>query len=199
MVAGVDIDQMILGKRMICWLVYQARECYNEDDHCLELWYRNLHSVLRNEVDVDTIDSNGDFALRLACGLRNDHRSILIDELLNEYVDVNISNKRGKTALMCRYLTDADVEKLITHDATINAVDVNGGSALHLACKWQANPAMIEALLRNGIDPTIRDRWGHIARYYMESVNEVTEGIGGISRFEILKLFRGWGVEHDLV
>jgi len=100
---------------------------------------------------------------------------------------------------MCRYLTDADVEKLITHDATINAVDVNGGSALHLACKWQANPAMIEALLRNGIDPTIRDRWGHIARYYMESVNEVTEGIGGISRFEILKLFRGWGVEHDLV
>jgi len=178
LVAGVDIDQMILGKRMICWLVYQARECYNEDDHCLELWYRNLHSVLRNEVDVDTIDSNGDFALRLACGLRNDHRSILIDELLNEYVDV---------------------EKLITHDATINAVDVNGGSALHLACKWQANPAMIEALLRNGIDPTIRDRWGHIARYYMESVNEVTEGIGGISRFEILKLFRGWGVEHDLV
>jgi len=197
--AGADIDQIIVGKPAICWSIHEARICDCEDDHCSEPWYRKLESLLRNGADVDKVDSNGDSALRLACGLHNDHRPILIDELLREHVDVNTPNKRGKTALMCRYLTDADVEELITHDATINAVDLNGGSALHLACKWQANPAMVEALLRNGIDPTIRDRRGHTARYYMESVNEVTEGIGGFSRFEILTLFRRWGVEHNLV
>lgn len=36
---------------------------------------------------------------------------------------------------MSRYLTDANVEELIIHNATINVVDLNGGSALHLAFK----------------------------------------------------------------
>lgn len=199
--AGVDINQIILGKPAICWSIHEARICLRglDDDHCSERWYRNLESLLRNGADVDQVDSNGDSALRLACGLRNDHRPILIDALLRESVDVNLPNKRGKTALMSRYLTDAEVEELITHDATINAVDVNGSSALHVALKWQANPAMIEALLRNGIDPTIRDRQGHTARYYMESVNEIALGNSSNPRFEILKIFRRWGIEHNLV
>jgi ankyrin repeat protein len=48
---------------------------------------------------------------------------------------VNISNKREETTLMSRYLTDANVKELIIHDATINAVDLNEESALHLAFK----------------------------------------------------------------
>jgi len=197
--AGDDIDQIILGSPLICWPSEEARICDCKDDHYSELWYRNLESLLRNGVDVDNVDSNGDSALRIACGLDNDHRPILIEALLRYHIDVNIPNKRRETALMSRYLTDADVEELIIHNATINAVDLNGGSALHLAFKWQVNPAMVEALLRNGLDPTIRDRWGHTARYYMESVNEMALEKSSNPRFEILTLFRRWGVEHNLV
>lgn len=155
--------------------------------------------LLRNEVDVNKVDYNEDFALRLACELRNDYKSILIDELLSKYVNVNISNKREKTTLMCEYLTNVNVKELIIHDAIINAINLNEENALHLACKWQANLAMIEALLRNDIDFIIRDRQEHIARYYMKSINKKTKSIARFSRFEILTLFRRWEVEHNLV
>jgi len=103
---------------------------------------------------------------------------------------VNISNKREETTLMSRYLTDADVKKLIIHDVTINAVDLNEGSALHLAFKWQVNSAIIEALLQNNFDFIIRDRREHIARYYMKFVNKMALKKFFNSRFKILTLFR---------
>lgn len=106
------------------------------------------------------------------------------------YIDVNISNKQEETTLMSRILIDANMKELIIYNATINVVDLNERSALHLAFKWQVNLAMIKALLRNNLDSIIRDRWKHIARYYMEFVNKIALEKFFNSRFKILTLFR---------
>ena len=173
--AGANIDQIILEKPAIYWSVYGARICLNfvNNNYSLEGWYRNLDSLLRNRADVNQVDSNRDFALRLACGLDNNYRPILIDELLREHIDVNIPNKREKTALISRYLTGGKIEDLLIHGATINAVDSNNSSALYLVCKWQANSGIIEAFLQNSINSIIRDRQKYIAQYYIKSVNKI--------------------------
>ncbi len=48
---------------------------------------------------------------------------------------MNISNKQEETTLMSRYLIDANMKELIIYNATINVVDLNERSALHLAFK----------------------------------------------------------------
>lgn len=142
--------------------------------------------MLQNRADIDKVDLNGDFALRLVCKFRNNYRSILIDKLLNKLVNINIANKRESTALISRYLTDAEIEELIIYNATINAVDLNNRSALYLTCKWQDNLLIIEAFLRNNIDSIIRDRQDYTARYYIEFVKIITDSC----RRKILCLFR---------
>ncbi len=136
-IAEINIDQIILEKPAIYWSVYKTRIYLNfvNNDYSLKSWYRNLNSLLQNKADIDQVNFNRDFALRLACELDNNYRSILIDKLLRKYIDINIPNKREKTALMSRYLTDNKIEDLLIYDATINTVDSNSSSALYLICK----------------------------------------------------------------
>lgn len=175
--AGADVDEIEEGTSILCGEIFKAHCCYwNPDDgHDNELWMKNIECLLRQGVDVDQVDKNGDTPLIHAFRVADKaHRTMLLGALLYAQAKVNISNSRGQTALMSWHLNCTDIEKLVTYGADVDAVDVGGQSALHVAIR-NNNRAMAEELLEPGIDTSLRDRWGHTAHHYSKLMDEEVE------------------------
>lgn len=125
--------------------------------------------MLRNEIDVDKITLNDDFALNFICDLFNEyHRIMLIDTLLQKNVDINISNHKDQTTLMNDRLASVEVHELIAHEIDLEIVNVLERSALHKAISAN-NLSIIEALLECHIDILIRDKENDTIRFYLDT------------------------------
>jgi ankyrin repeat protein len=98
------------------------------------------------------------------------HDYALVDLLLDKGARVNARSSHGFTPLMTTVINRNDahtVGRLASAGANINAVDVDGRTALIHAAESRSDRAdVITALLRNGADPTIRDKRGNTALTY---------------------------------
>ena len=190
---GIDINETYESIPELHWQIQEAKECEWFDNHHEEPWFERVECLLRNGADVDKVDTYGNSALQLACELHHtSHRSILIDKLLQEQADVTIANDAGQTVLMSGHLSTGEVNKLVMYGAELDAVDVHGMSALHVAI-FENNPSMAKALLKNGINASIRDRFEHTARFYVEPRDtEIGTSQSMASRSQLLEIFRRW-------
>ncbi len=195
--AGTDINETYNetydGTPLLCFQVLEAEARRFSDDHYEEKWWLIIQCLLRNGVDVNKVTLNGDSALNLTCGLSNEyHRIMLIETLLQEDADPNISNREGQTALMHDQLGSAEVHELVAWGADLGAVDALGRSALHMAV-GAYNFSMVEALLECHIDTSIRDKEDDTARSYLDK----TKGSANMnSRAQILQLLDKWELKN---
>ncbi|KAK7430678.1 hypothetical protein QQZ08_002722 [Neonectria magnoliae] len=76
--------------------------------------------------------------------------------------DVNVAQKDGQTPLIC-VLPRRDrqiVLKLLEYGPNCKAVDRSGNNPLHLAVEYSRGPAIVEALVKAGADPSLKNREG---------------------------------------
>ena len=106
-----------------------------------------VQALLDSGAGVDVRASNGETALMLACGKRNE---MLVPVLLDNGADVNAKTAFGRTALMAAsvYGSLEVVQKLLDKGAEVNARDDDGKTALMIACKY--NRDVVRALLDKG-------------------------------------------------
>lgn len=191
--AGTNINETYNGTPLLCFQILEAEACRFFDDHYDEKWWLIIQCLLRNGVDVNNVTLNGDSALNLTCGLSNEYQRImLIDTLLQEDADTNISNREGQTALMHDQLGSAEVHELVAWGADLEAVDALGRSALHMAVGAD-NFSMVEALLECHIDTSIRDKEDNTARSYMDKTKCSADMN---SRAQILQLLDKWELKN---
>jgi len=125
--------------------------------------------LLRNEIDVNKITLNDNFALNLACDLFNEyHKTMLIDTLLQENVDPNILNHEDQTTLINGRLTSAKVHELVTYEINLKIVNAFERSALYITISAN-NSLMIETLLECHIDTSIQDKENDTIRFYLNT------------------------------
>jgi len=191
--AGIDINETYEGTPFLCLQALEAEACSSSEDHRDERWWQITECLLQNGVDVNNVTLNGDSALNLACDLSNEyHRTMLIDTLLQEDADPNISNREGQTALMHDQLGSAEVHELVAWGADLGAVDALGRSALHIAVGAD-NFSMVEALLECHIDTSIRNKEDDTARSYLDKT-KCSANIN--SRAQILQLLDKWELKN---
>ena len=81
-------------------------------------------------------------------------------EYLRKYIDINATNKYGRTCLHCSVLRN---NLIIEEGRDFNMRDNNGMTPLHYAIM---SPSMIDTLANNGVDPNILDKKGKAPLHY---------------------------------
>ena len=110
-------------------------------------------------MDVDCRDSAG---TPMICIAARSGRKSMIDWLLEKGADINaISQDRGYSAVMdAVWKSSLDIVKiLIEKGANLNFIANDGQTALIVAT-GASNPRICEILVKNGADPTFKDRMG---------------------------------------
>ena len=110
-------------------------------------------------MDVNCRDSAG---TPMICIAARSGRKEMIDWLLDKGADINsISKDRGYSAVMdAVWKSSLDIVKmLIEKGANLNFIANDGQSALIVAT-GASNPRICELLVKNGADPTYKDRMG---------------------------------------
>ncbi len=144
--------------------------------------------MLQNKVDIDKIILNSNSALNLACDLFNKYyRTILIETLLQEKVDINILNSKYQTALIYNCLTDAEIYKFVAYKADLEAIDNLEQSVLYVAI-CADNISIVEALLECYINTLIQDKEDNTTRFYFNCINTIKCSNSIKSRVQILQL-----------
>lgn len=117
---------------------------------------------------------------------------MLIDTLLQEDVDPNISNRENQTTLMHNQFGSAKIHELVAWGVDLEAVDALGRSALHMAIEVD-NFSMVEALLECHIDTSIRNKEDDMARSYLDK----TKCSANMNlRAQILQLLDKWELKN---
>ena len=186
---------------MLCLQVLEVKTCssysFDKNFYYNKKWWHVIECLLRNGVDVDKIILNGDSALNLACSLFNKcYRTMLIETLLREKADINISNSKYQTALIYNCLTGAEIYKLVAYKADLGAVDNLGRSVLHVAV-CADNVSIVEALLECYIDTSIQDKEDDTTRFYLDCVNTTKCSDSIKSRVQILQLLDKRKLKND--
>jgi len=99
--------------------------------------------------------------------------------LLSKGVDPNyMAPDNGSHALIsaCHYANTDELPKsvpiLIEHGANINYRDGGGNTPLHWAVNWFGGPPLVDYLLKNGADPTIKNNKGLTALDEAKAANK---------------------------
>lgn len=138
-----------------------------------------VHQALHR--DINTVDEEGNSALHLAAGERDLQ---LTQKLLSRKIDATLANQDGQTALHIAAGTSARTAKaqndqaqvvaLIAPTANVDARDLDGNTAMHLAAAKGLDRTVGE-LLRHGADPAIKNQAGErpvdLARQYSRQVS----------------------------
>jgi len=133
----------------------------NRDDSALRLWL--LHRrIQRGEANW----TDRDFSLLCAIGYPED-----IKTAISYGANVHLGNEHGSTILIYLalfggpyYNAASMISVLVENGVDVNAVDVNGRSALMFAALVPFNTSdMIFGLIENGADVNLRDNFGNMA------------------------------------
>jgi ankyrin repeat protein len=126
--------------------------------------------IINAGYNLDALNSAGNSVLIDACRYSADSTAALF--LLNHGAKADFpTTPKGRTALMvaCGYYGGIPVCRvLINHGADVNAVAMNGESALMLAAT-NAKADLVEYLLRNGADSKLKDKKGKTALDYAKA------------------------------
>ena len=130
-------------------------------------------TLLEHNATTDAVDEDGNQPLHVAC--RRDHGEI-VNVLLAHGACSNAANKHGETPLHTVANSEEDspelCEILLKHDARIDAVDVYGNQAFHLACK-QHHTRAATTLLSHGPSVTttiLQDHGRTFTAHFTQSV-----------------------------
>ena len=115
--------------------------------------------LLEKAADIKAVDLDGDSVLHYACGW-NDPIDVA-KFLLKKGLDVDLENKKGRTALFHAIKNDnlAATLYLLDSKANINIQDNNGDTPLYFAIK-ESNKEMVTLLLLKGADQSIKNKEG---------------------------------------
>ena len=118
-----------------------------------------LEKMVDNGVHINGVNNEGKTALMLAC---QSAQAVSVGLLLAKGADPNIYDVYGNTSLHAAvfgcYTTEA-LHKIITHQAYLDIQNINGETALLLACLYRQQD-MISILLKAGSNTNIRDNYG---------------------------------------
>ena len=92
----------------------------------------------------------------------------LLREVLQESVDLNARNHKGRTALhtAARFGRKEQLDLLLDQrEVDVNACDNQKATPLHLATMYNQRDC-VERLLKGGANTEVADERGHLARYY---------------------------------
>lgn len=121
---------------------------------------------------LDSLDSYGSSVLMSACRYTDDTTSA--NFLLNHGAKADFPRSpKGRTALIisCAYYAGVPLCRvLLNHGADINAVTVNGETALMFAAK-NAKSDVVAYLLKNGANAKLKDKSGNTALEYAKSAS----------------------------
>lgn len=119
---------------------------------------------------LDSLDRYGSSVLMNACRYTDDTTSA--NFLLNHGAKPDYPRSpKGRTALIisCAYYAGVPLCRvLLNHGADVNAVTVNGETALMLAAK-NAKSDVVAYLLKNGANAKLKDKSGNTALEYAKS------------------------------
>ena len=110
------------------------------------------------------VDREGYSAVQ--CAIRSNRNTEMIDLLARHGSDLAELTPQGETILelALNYHQDKEVVRcLVGHGADVNQKDAFGRTALHTAADRNDVP-QVKLLLELGADPTVRSRWGLLAR-----------------------------------
>lgn len=123
--------------------------------------------LLEAGASPDTQDAAGNTAvhhiLQVSEEARINESCGCLEQLLKAGARLDIRAPDGYTALMqavTSFLAPSCsriVKLLLENDASVDAVDANGWSVLHLALQFEAHADVIQCLLEHGADPTARN------------------------------------------
>jgi ankyrin repeat protein len=126
--------------------------------------------IIKKGCKLDSLDSFGSSILMSSCRYTDDAFSA--NFLLNHGAKPDYpKSPKGRTALIitCAYYGGvSNCKVLLDHGADVNAVTVNGETALMLAAS-NAKSDVVTYLLSKGADPKLRDKSGKSALYYAKS------------------------------
>ncbi|TYP93760.1 Ankyrin repeat-containing protein [Fodinibius salinus] len=100
--------------------------------------YTSINILLAEDMDIDTVDHNGNTPLMVAAGIGNPR---ILKIILSHNPNINKQNKNGMTALMIAAKSGQFyiVRKLIERGGDDSIQDSDGNTALTLASKFAHN------------------------------------------------------------
>ncbi len=122
----------------------------------------SLKEQLKNNIDIDQTDAEGNTALMLA--LANEH-SDLAKLILGSNPNINLKNKDGQSALFIALINEQPdlALTLVKKGASLSSINGDGDSALQVATTANANEVMklvikkksslVNKLTKNGVSP----------------------------------------------
>jgi len=157
--------------------------------------YEMSKLLIDNGADVTIqADYNGETALSMS----NDYEVSKL--LINNGADVNSKNNYGRTPLMGSMYRDAPIaiaKLLVESGADMNLRDDNGNTALFYAYKigrYNGTQEKIDFLLKNGIDPNIKNDDGLKAAEIIVNINDDGKTITSPYINKTTKVRKGYGI-----
>jgi ankyrin repeat protein len=154
------------------------KNIFNDSEYLISREFTPLHKLvlglarglLADELSmstkgINTVDANGRTSLSWAAA-RGDHKAS--QALLDAGADPRIPDYENISPLF-HAIKRSDVEGtrlLINHGADATKRDVNGGTAIHVACHDHENPEMLELLSSVNVDVNAIDFAGDPALHY---------------------------------
>jgi ankyrin repeat protein len=146
----------------------------NETALYLACWWNDMpiylfKIILEKSADIiNAQDEDGDSALHLAIALEN--RTAVEELLKRDDVDVNLRNKYNQTALhLACFWKNIPVEmfrKILEKSSDVNAQEIDGLTALHIAINFQLKGALEELLKRKDVDVNLKNKYNQTALHY---------------------------------
>ena len=119
----------------------------------------HIELLIKNGAKLNFISDSDETALTMADSID------VLKFLLENGADINLKDRKGRTALMdtaWKYIGPERLEFLLNQGARINETDNNGLTALMLAAQ-EENLSSVETLLKNGADTKIKSKKGQTA------------------------------------
>jgi ankyrin repeat protein len=112
-----------------------------------------------NTVNVNDKDHNGWTALHCACWHGHDD---IAELLLDHGADIDATTGAKQTPLLCAWSELSTTKLLLGRGSSVNAVNQNGDTALHIACYCRTGGSIkcAEELLAHGADTSIKNNVG---------------------------------------
>lgn len=133
-------------------------------------WVEPVVALIEGGASVEVHDTRGNTPLHEALGCCGSTE--IPEELLAAGADPNARNSLGMTPIFYAS-SPAEVSALVAAGASVHVRDASGRTALHDKAQWGLSPELIEALLDAGVDPTVRDHEGNLARDLAEGREEL--------------------------
>ena len=174
---------MDLQKRifLLFFLLLMSLSGFSQNQNIFDAIRNNKNTILKKALECDhslanTVNEKGFTPLILASYHHNLDAARI---LLNYGADVNALSDMGTALMAATYKKDLEmVTLLIEHGANVNLKDVNGTTALHLACIFNAAP-IAKILIKNKANMNSKDQKSKTPLDYAILNNNI----------EIIKLF----------